>query len=312
MRRGELGPQHGGPEAKVKRAGRPRRAAATTSASRSHLRATRRCPTGAPGWPRCWSGDMVTAIICYLPKGTKPASVLSYWYADATAGRSSTTSISVGAEGGQAGDGAPLPQLPARRRRRLRQLRRATSATSRRSPRSTRRRCPTTASSRTPLRGAVVTREAYANGNAYLALTAAGDQLWDGTWQAVQERLTVRARSGPARAPGRRRGSPCSSASRSTRSSASGFGNTTRSTSRCRTGTRWTGTSATCSRALDDVAPGGRVLGRLRAHDSSTSRSRSRSRWRSATPSPGTPPGTPAAGARRCSSRSSCRSGSPT
>jgi spermidine/putrescine transport system substrate-binding protein len=28
----------------------------------------------------------------------------------------------------------------------------------------------------------VITREAYANGNAYLALTAKGDQLWDKSW----------------------------------------------------------------------------------------------------------------------------------
>jgi spermidine/putrescine transport system substrate-binding protein len=30
---------------------------------------------------------------------------------------------------------------------------------------------------------AVITREAYANGNAYLALTAEGDQTWDKAWQ---------------------------------------------------------------------------------------------------------------------------------
>jgi spermidine/putrescine-binding protein len=29
---------------------------------------------------------------------------------------------------------------------------------------------------------AVITREAYANGNAYLGLTAQGDQLWDRAW----------------------------------------------------------------------------------------------------------------------------------
>jgi hypothetical protein len=28
----------------------------------------------------------------------------------------------------------------------------------------------------------VITREAYANGNAYLGLTAEGDQLWDRAW----------------------------------------------------------------------------------------------------------------------------------
>ena len=33
---------------------------------------------------------------------------------------------------------------------------------------------------------AVVTREAYANGNAYLTLSAKGLQLWDRTWASFR------------------------------------------------------------------------------------------------------------------------------
>jgi hypothetical protein len=37
------------------------------------------------------------------------------------------------------------------------------------------------------LRQAVVSREAYANGNAYLTLSAEGQQLWDRTWAAFRQ-----------------------------------------------------------------------------------------------------------------------------
>ena len=36
------------------------------------------------------------------------------------------------------------------------------------------------------LSGVIVTREDYANGNAYLGLTAAGDRLWDATFSQLK------------------------------------------------------------------------------------------------------------------------------
>ena len=63
----------------------------------------------------------------------------------------------------------------------------ATSATSRRSRRSTRRALfdAAAAAART-CANCVVTREDYANGNAYLALTADGRRLWDRAWAAFR------------------------------------------------------------------------------------------------------------------------------
>jgi hypothetical protein len=36
------------------------------------------------------------------------------------------------------------------------------------------------------LSNAVITRDAYANGNAYMGLTAKGDQLWTSSWASVR------------------------------------------------------------------------------------------------------------------------------
>ena len=33
---------------------------------------------------------------------------------------------------------------------------------------------------------AIITRDAYANGNAYMGLTAKGDQLWTSSWASVR------------------------------------------------------------------------------------------------------------------------------
>ena len=105
------------------------------------------------------------------------------------------------------------------------------------------------------LETALVSRETYATGNAYLALTAQGARLWDRGWQELPGGLVTAARIWGLlpRSPGCC-GSRSSSSSPSTRSSRSGWATSRRSTSRCRTGTRSTGTSATCWQAIEDLA----------------------------------------------------------
>ena len=92
-------------------------------------------------------------------------------------------------QGDEAGHRAPLPQLHARQQGRPTRTSRATSATSRRSPRSTPASSSTTGILPKTLSEAVVTREAYANGNAYLTLSAKGLQLWDRDLGVVPQRL---------------------------------------------------------------------------------------------------------------------------
>jgi spermidine/putrescine transport system substrate-binding protein len=130
-----------------------------------------------------WSGDMIGAVISYLPKGTKP-DVLSYWY-QAQGGPIFNDIMTVAASAtkpviahrflnymlddkvayenfvGYVGYQPPNNAIVASK-----------LFDDGIMPRS--------------LSQAVVTREAYANGNAYLTLSAKGLQLWDHTWTSFR------------------------------------------------------------------------------------------------------------------------------
>ena len=128
---------------------------------------------------QAWSGDLINAVLAYLPKGTKP-DVLSYWY-QSQGGPIFNDCICVATKASKpvlahrflnylldekvaytnfadyVGYQPPITSIDADRAVRPGIL-------------------PPT------LRQAVVSREAYANGNAYLTLSAQGEQLWDRTW----------------------------------------------------------------------------------------------------------------------------------
>jgi spermidine/putrescine transport system substrate-binding protein len=130
-----------------------------------------------------WSGDMIAGVISYMPKGVKP-DVLSYWY-QAQGGPIFNDCICVAAKAtkpviahrflnylldnkvsyenftGYVGYQTPLTAIDAQKLFDDGVL-------------------PKTLSQ------AVVTREAYANGNAYLTLSAKGLQLWDRTWASFR------------------------------------------------------------------------------------------------------------------------------
>jgi spermidine/putrescine transport system substrate-binding protein len=130
-----------------------------------------------------WSGDMIAGVLSYMPKGTKP-DVLSYWY-QAQGGPIFNDCICVAANAakpviahrflnylldnkvsydnfaGYVGYQTPLTAIDAQKL-------------------FDDGIVPKTLSQ------AVVTREAYANGNAYLTLSAKGLQLWDRTWASFR------------------------------------------------------------------------------------------------------------------------------
>ncbi|HEY7619440.1 MAG TPA: spermidine/putrescine ABC transporter substrate-binding protein [Solirubrobacteraceae bacterium] len=130
-----------------------------------------------------WSGDMIAGVISYMPKGVKP-DVLSYWYQH-QGGPIFNDCICVAASAekpviahrflnylldnkvsyenfvGYVGYQTPLTAIDAQKLFDDGIL-----------PKS--------------LNEAIVTREAYANGNAYLTLSAKGLQLWDKTWASFR------------------------------------------------------------------------------------------------------------------------------
>jgi spermidine/putrescine transport system substrate-binding protein len=140
-------------------------------------------PAGRVLLHQAWSGDMIAAVISYLPKGTKP-DVLSYWY-QAQGGPIFNDCICVAAKAtkpviahrflnyilddkvayenfaGYVGYQPPITSIDAGKLFSDGIL-----------PKS--------------LSQAVVTREAFANGNAYLTLSAKGLQLWDRTWASFR------------------------------------------------------------------------------------------------------------------------------
>jgi spermidine/putrescine transport system substrate-binding protein len=140
-------------------------------------------PAGRVLLHQAWSGDMIAGVISYLPKGTKP-DVLSYWF-QPQGGPTFNDIITVAASAtkpviahrflnymlddkvayenfaGYVGYQPPLNSIDATKLFDEDIL-----------PKS--------------LSQAVVTREAWANGNAYLTLSAKGLQLWDGSWASFR------------------------------------------------------------------------------------------------------------------------------
>jgi spermidine/putrescine transport system substrate-binding protein len=140
-------------------------------------------PAGRVLLHHAWSGDMIAGVISYLPKGTKP-DVLSYWYQPQggpifndiiTVAASATKPViahrflnymlddKVAYENftGYVGYQPPLNSIDTDKLFDEGILPRTLSR-------------------------AVVTREAYANGNAYLTLSAKGLQLWDRGWASFR------------------------------------------------------------------------------------------------------------------------------
>lgn len=140
-------------------------------------------PAGRTWMAQVWSGDMVNAIISYLPKGT-PATVLSYW-SQTNGGPVFNDTISVGAK-------ASKPVMAHRFMNYLMDNRVAYEnfvgyvgyqpPITAIDPQVLTRRGVIPES----LSSVIVTREDYATGNAYLGLTAKGDQLWDGTFTRLK------------------------------------------------------------------------------------------------------------------------------
>jgi spermidine/putrescine transport system substrate-binding protein len=140
-------------------------------------------PAGRMWLHQSWSGDLISAVISYLPTGT-PASVLSYWYQRA-GGPVFNDCICVGASAtkpvmahrflnylldnkvayenfvGYVGYQPPITAIDAQALFDKEIL-----------PKS--------------LANTVVTRDDYANGNAYLTLSAKGQRLWDTNWAAFR------------------------------------------------------------------------------------------------------------------------------
>jgi spermidine/putrescine transport system substrate-binding protein len=140
-------------------------------------------PGGQTWMNQVWSGDMLNAVISYLPEGTT-GEVLSYWY-QATGGPVFNDCICVGADAakpvmahkflnylldnqvaytnfvGYVGYQPPLTAINAQQLFERGVL-----------PKS--------------LANTVVTHEDYANGNAYLTLSATGQRLWDNAWAAFR------------------------------------------------------------------------------------------------------------------------------
>ncbi|HEX6024032.1 MAG TPA: spermidine/putrescine ABC transporter substrate-binding protein [Solirubrobacter sp.] len=136
-------------------------------------------PTARMWLHQVWSGDMLNAVISYLPEGTS-GDVLSYWY-QTTGGPVFNDCICMGVDAtkpimahrfmnylldpevalnnfvGYVGYQPPITKIDANALFEQQLL-----------PEN--------------LRNCVVTREDYANGNAYLQLTAEGRRLWDQSW----------------------------------------------------------------------------------------------------------------------------------
>jgi spermidine/putrescine transport system substrate-binding protein len=140
-------------------------------------------PAGRVVLHQAWSGDMIAGVISYMPKGVKP-DVLSYWY-QTQGGPIFNDCICVAANAakpviahrflnyildnkvaydnfaGYVGYQPPITAIDG-------------------SKLLSDGIVPKTLSQ------AVVTREAFANGNAYLTLSAKGLQLWDRTWTSFR------------------------------------------------------------------------------------------------------------------------------
>ena len=135
--------------------------------------------TGRMWLHQAWSGDLINAAMSYLPKGTPP-SVLSYWQ-QADGGPVFNDCICVSAN-------ATKPVLAHRFLNHLLDTKVAyenfTGYVGYQPPMAATDADVLLRNEVVPpnLREAVVTREAYANGSAYLTLSVRGQELWDSTW----------------------------------------------------------------------------------------------------------------------------------
>jgi len=136
-------------------------------------------PAGRITIGQMWSGDMLNAVISYLPKGT-PASVLSYAYQE-VGGPVFNDVITV----------ASAARKPVLAHQFLNYMLNPKVAYDNfvnfvgyQPPQNSIDAASLFKDGVLPanLRSAIVTREAYANGNAYLTLTAEGQRRWDRGW----------------------------------------------------------------------------------------------------------------------------------
>ncbi|MBE2315498.1 spermidine/putrescine ABC transporter substrate-binding protein [Solirubrobacter sp. CPCC 204708] len=140
-------------------------------------------PAGRMTMNHVWSGDMLNAVISYLPEGTS-GDVLSYWY-QKVGGPVFNDCMCVGVEA----------RKPVMAHRFLNFLLRPDVALTNFTgyvgyqPPITKIDAAALFEQQVlpaNLRNCVVTREDYANGNAYLALTAEGRRRWDQAWGAFR------------------------------------------------------------------------------------------------------------------------------
>ena len=224
-----------------------------------------------------WSGDLLSAVLYYLPKGTKP-DVLSFWGPD-TNGVVQNDLLWILAKRQEARARARVPQLHARREERLRQLRAVQRLHAAAEQRSRRERLvkqgliPKTLAPRRPAARPVREQPGAARAQRRRRQRAGRTPGRSSRPAEVESPLDL-ARAGPAR---RRVAVASSSSSRSTPCCASRSATRTRSRSPCRSGTRSTGTSATCSRRCATSGTNGPFLHVFLR----TLRATSRSRWRS-------------------------------
>lgn len=140
-------------------------------------------PAGRMTMNQVWSGDMLNAVISYLPEGTS-GDVLSYWYQKA-GGPVFNDCICVGVD-------AAKPVMAHKFLDYLLQpdvaLENFTGYVGYQPPITKIDASALFESGVLPenLRNCVVTRDDYANGNAYLALTADGRRRWDQAWGAFR------------------------------------------------------------------------------------------------------------------------------
>jgi spermidine/putrescine-binding protein len=136
-------------------------------------------PAGRIWLHQSWSGDLISAVLSYLPKGT-PGDVLSYW-SQPDGGPIFNDCICVGAK-------ATKPVLAHRFLDFIMDpdvaYENFSGYVGYQPPQNSVDPAALLDRGIVPesLRGAVVTRDAYARGNAYLTLTAEGDQLWSKAW----------------------------------------------------------------------------------------------------------------------------------
>ena len=126
-----------------------------------------------------WSGDLIAGAISYLPKGT-PASVLGYWY-QAAGGPIFNDIVTVAAK-------AEKPVIAHRFLNYMMDNKAAynnfVNYVGYQPPLNSITPDQLIKDEVVPenLRSALVTRDAYANGNAYLTLSVDGEREWDKVW----------------------------------------------------------------------------------------------------------------------------------